>query len=137
MLRHRCPLVPLVPPQNCEKGGGYMKKPVLIAPRSACREMQPSPDLDRYLDSGSYVRANLPPAKVNDVAKRQRAFQRRRQEAGYKPFQVLLPGHVYDELHALQCEGETMAELVERLLLLYNNSKNSKVRTNKNESDQA
>lgn len=101
-----------------------MKKPVLIAPRNTCKEMQPGPDLQRYLDSGSYVRASLPPAKVNDVTKRQRAFQRRRQEAGYKPFQVLLPGHVYDELHALQQEGETMAELVERLVLLHNNSEN-------------
>lgn len=93
--------------------------PVLIAPRNACKEMIPGPDLQRYLDSGSYVRASLPTVKVKDVTKRQRAFLRRRKEAGYKPFQVLLPGHVYDALHTLQREGETMAQLVERLLLYY------------------
>lgn len=100
-----------------------MKKPVLIAPRSACREMQPGPDVDRYLDSGSYVQASLP-KKQSAVAKRQREFWRRREAAGYKKLLLILPGHVVDELRALQREGETMAELVERLLLFYNISEN-------------
>lgn len=93
--------------------------PVLIAPRNACKELMPGPDLQRYLDSGSYVRASLPLAKVKDVTKRQREFQRRRREAGYQKLQILLPGHVAEALHALQGEGETMAQLVERLLLYY------------------
>jgi len=101
-----------------------MKKPVLIAPRSACKEMQPGPDLQRYLDSGSYVQASLPPAKVKAVTKRQREFQRRRREAGYKKVLLILPGHVVDELHAMQQEGESYAELVERLMLYYNISEN-------------
>lgn len=93
--------------------------PVLIAPRTACIEMIPGPDLQRYLDSGSYVRASLPPAKVKEVTKRQREFQRRRREAGYKKVLLTLPGHIYEELHRQQREGETLSQLVERLLLLY------------------
>lgn len=96
-----------------------MAKPVLIAPRNACKEMVPGPDLQRYLDSGSYVQASLPPAKVKAVTKRQREFQRRRREAGYKKVLLTLPGPVYEELHAQRREGETLSQLVERLLLLY------------------
>lgn len=110
-----------------------MKTPVWIAPRNRCIEMIPGPDLQRYLDSGSYVRASLPTAKTKDVTKRQRAFLRRRRAEGYWKMQVLLPPHVADALHALQQEGETMAELVERLLLFYNISENSKVDADKNE----
>lgn len=96
-----------------------MKPPVWIAPRNACRDMQPGPDLQRLLDSGSYVKASVATVKTRDVTKRQRAFLRRRREAGYWKMQVLLPPHVADALHALQQDGETMAELVERLLLHY------------------
>lgn len=92
-----------------------MKEPVLIAPRSSCKEMVPSPDLDRYLESGSYVKASLP-KKRSAGAKRQEAYMRRRLETGYRILHTLLPDHVFAELRARLREGESFAELVERLL---------------------
>lgn len=92
-----------------------MKKPKYVAPRMYVREMLDGPDLERMLASGSHVLAVLP-KKPSDVALRQREFVRRREAAGYKHFHVLLPAHVYSLLLSCLREGETQAELVERLL---------------------
>lgn len=107
-----------------------MKKARLLAPRNMAREILSDTDAQRMLDSGSWVLAAIP-KKQSAVAKRQREFWRRREAAGYKKLLLILPGHVVDELHVLQREGETMAELVERLMLYYNNSEKGKVRSQK------
>lgn len=91
-----------------------MKKPTYIAPRMYVREMVDGPDLERMLESGSYMIATVP-KKPTDVTKRQRQFRNRRLEAGYRRFEVLLPAHIYELLHLLRHDGETMASLIARL----------------------
>lgn len=90
-------------------------KTKLLVPAMYAREMIDGPDLDRYLASGSYL-IGTRPKKPSAVLERQRKFQRRRAEAGYKILRVLLPGYVFNALHAELKDGETIAELVERLI---------------------
>lgn len=97
-------------------------KPVLIAPRSQAREIDPdSPDFRRYLDSGSWVLVVIP-KKLTPLAKRQRKFKRKREAAGYKKLEVLLPPHVVEAVYAKRLNGETMAELIKRVFGLSDDS---------------
>lgn len=96
--------------------GGYeMKKARLLAPRMATREMMDGPDLERMLDSGSWVIATVP-KKPTAHAISQRRYWSRRHEAGYKRLSLLLPEHVYEAFYSQCRDGETLALLLERLL---------------------
>ena len=97
-----------------------MKKPKLLVPAMYAREMIDSPDLDRLLASGSYVVATRP-KKPTDVTKRQRLFRQRRLAAGYRSLGVLLEEDIYSALLAARKDGESLAALIKRLLLLYYN----------------
>ena len=92
-----------------------MKKAQLLAPKMATREMVDGPDLERMLASGSWVIATIP-KKPTARAKTMRQFRSRRLAAGYRRFEVLLPEHIYNALHALRQDGETFVKLFERLL---------------------
>lgn len=103
-----------------------MKKATLLAPRNMAREILSEVDAQRMLDSGSWVLAVIP-KKTTPAMKRQRKFRRNRIAAGYRRFEVLLPEHVHNALHALRREGETVAKMVERLIGLSGNTdENSK-----------
>ena len=92
-----------------------MKKPILLAPRNATREILSPADAEALLRGGSWVKVatTKPPARS---AKRQRDFQRRRQEAGFREFRAWLPDAVCERLMAERKPGETQAALLERLL---------------------
>lgn len=107
-----------------------MKKAKLLAPRNMAREILSDTDAQRMLDSGSWVIATIP-RKRSAGAKRQEAYMRRRLETGYRILHTLLPDHVFAELRARLHEGESLAELVERLLAesIADNSEKGKVRT--------
>lgn len=92
-----------------------MKKATLLAPRNAAREMLSEVDIQRLLDSGSWVIATIP-KKPTAGAINQRNYFQRRLEAGFRKFQVLLPEHVFNALHGRRHKGETVAEMLERLL---------------------
>ena len=92
--------------------------PVLIAPRMACREMLPGPDLDRLVDGGSYVQANMP-KKRSKHSGEQRSFHRKRIEAGYRQMKLLLKPGLLEALHALRLPGESLAELLERMVEIH------------------
>lgn len=98
-----------------------MKKPKLLVPAMYAREMIDSPDLDRLLASGSYLVATRP-KKLTANAIAQREFKRQRGEAGFKRLDVLLSEQVYSLLLSVLREGETQAELIERLLNLPDNN---------------
>lgn len=93
-----------------------MKKGQLIAPRNVAREVLPGVDMQRLLDSGSWVIVNLP-KKPTRHSIAQRDYMQRRFAAGYKKLEILLPEHVYSFLQSRLRDGESMAELVERLIL--------------------
>lgn len=92
-----------------------MKKGILIAPRNAAREVLPGVDMQRLLDSGSWVIATVP-KKPSAHCIAQREYKQRQLEAGYRDFHTLLPAPVFNRLRAMLHEGETFSELVERLL---------------------
>lgn len=94
-----------------------MKKPKLLAPRNSAREITSEVDAERMLASGSWVLAVVP-RKPSPATKSQRKFRRNRIQAGYRRFDVLLPEHVFNALHAQRREGETFAQMVERLIRL-------------------
>jgi len=92
-------------------------KAKLLAPRNMAREILSDVDAQRMLDSGSWVIAAIP-KPVTPGAKRQRKFKRRRAEAGYKRLEVLLSERIFDVLQARRQKGESLAELIKRLLEL-------------------
>ncbi|UVJ44992.1 hypothetical protein NVV94_05260 [Pseudomonas sp. LS1212] len=92
-----------------------MKKGQLLAPRNMTREVLSDADVANLLASGSWVLATIPKKPSAHVIN-QRNFFRRRLEAGYREFKVLLAEPIFNELRARLLEGETFAELVERLL---------------------
>ncbi|MGQ7959893.1 hypothetical protein ACUTAF_19610 [Pseudomonas sp. SP16.1] len=92
-----------------------MKKATLLAPRNSAREILSDSDAQRMLDSGSWVIATVP-KKPTAGAVNQRNYMRRRLEDGYRKLEVLLPEHVHGALYARRLEGESLAELLERLL---------------------
>lgn len=97
-----------------------MQKTILIVPTMYAREMVPNADVDMKLASGSYLIA-VKPKKQSAVAKRQRLFRDRRNEAGDKKLEVFLTEQIYNSLLAMRREGETMAALIKRLLELTDN----------------
>src|SRR3990167_1344247 len=92
-----------------------MNKAKLLAPRNTAREVMSESDAERMLQSGSWVIATIP-KKRSAGAKRQSDYWQRRLEAGYRKLQVILPDHVFHELHARLHAGETLALMLERLL---------------------
>lgn len=93
-----------------------MQKAILIVPAKFAREMVPNADTDQKLASGSYLLATVP-KKPTAHAIAQRNYLRRRFVAGYKKLEILLPEHVYSLLQSRLREGESMASLLERLLV--------------------
>lgn len=102
-----------------------MKKAKLLAPRNMAREVLSDTDAQRMLDSGSWVLATIP-KKRSARAINQQNYMRRRREAGYRKLEILLPEYAHDILHSMQRDGETMAELVERLILLSSDDNSEK-----------
>ena len=92
-----------------------VKKVLLIAPRAAAREMVQSADLNRLLESGSWVTVVLPKPRRCSTRK-VAAFRQRRKEKGFRYLHVMLRGEVIDALHAQKRGGETLADVIERLL---------------------
>lgn len=101
-------------------------KPKLIAPRMTVREMVEGPDLERMLASGSWYLATKPKKPSRHLIA-QNEYMQRRIAAGYKNLKVLLPEPVFNELRLRLREGETFAELVERLLSIPDNDQVSMV----------
>jgi hypothetical protein len=93
-----------------------VKKPKYVAPRMYVREMVDGPDLDRMLASGSHVLAVLP-KKPSAHCIAQKEYLQRRFAAGYKKLEILLPEHFYSFLQSRLRDGESMASLLERLIL--------------------
>ncbi len=98
-----------------------MKKPKYIAPRMYVREMVDGPDLDRMLESGSYLVASMP-KKPTRHSVAQKEYMQRRFAAGYKSLNVLLPEPVFNQMRAMLQEGETFAELLERLMFSFSDN---------------
>lgn len=92
-----------------------MKKAKLIAPRQFTREMVPGPDLDRLLNSGSWVVVAVPKSRHRGTQK-VAAFRQRKKEDGFRYLHVLLSGESINKLHAQKRGGETLADVIERLL---------------------
>lgn len=93
-----------------------MRKPIKLAPRTAVREMQPNADVDRLLMNGWVRVADTKPRTRH--TKNTEAFRQRKRDEGFHPIYVFLPGPVFEELHAQKQKGESIAELIERLLSL-------------------
>jgi hypothetical protein len=98
-----------------------MQKHVLIVPAKFATEMVPNADLDQKLASGSYYIA-VKPKKPTANAIAQRAFKRRRNEAGFKKLELLLDEQIYNALLARRRDGETLAAIIKRLLNLPDNN---------------
>lgn len=103
-----------------------MKKGILIAPRNATREVLSGVDMQRLLDSGSWLIATAP-KKPTRHSVTQKEFEQRRREAGFRKLQVLLPEPIFNKLRASLREGETLALLLERLLAETDNDDTSMV----------
>jgi hypothetical protein len=91
-------------------------KTVLLVPAMYAREMIPGADTEAKLASGSYI-LGVRPKKPSAHCIAQRDYLRRRLEAGYKKLELLLPERIFNELQSRLQKGETLAELVERLIL--------------------
>lgn len=94
-----------------------MKTGTKLAHPSQCREIISPADLDRYLAQG-WCELKKP---VSGLAARQRKFRRERKELGFKRVTAYLPQDIFDDLTAMKLPGETMADLLIRLLLLHAN----------------
>lgn len=93
-----------------------MQKPTLVVNRKFVREMLPGADLDRMLATGDNLVAVKPKKPTaHDIS--QRNYIQRRLASGFKEIHVLLPEHVYSFLQSRLREGESMASLLERLIL--------------------
>jgi hypothetical protein len=92
-----------------------MKKPTLVVNRKYVREMMDGPDLERMLATGDNLVA-VRPKKPTAHSIAQRNYLQRQLEAGYRDFHTLLPEPIFNRLRAMLHEGESFAELVERLL---------------------
>ena len=90
-------------------------KSKLLAPRAACREMMPNADTERMVESGSWVYAVVPKKRTTHN-KQQCAYYKRRLDAGFVKLSFLAPRELRDELQSRLLPGETMAQLLERLL---------------------
>jgi hypothetical protein len=96
-------------------------KSVLIVPAKYATEMFMNADVEQKLASGSYLIATRPKKPTaNTLA--QRAFKRRRGEAGFKKLEALLDQQIYNALQARRQDSETIAGLIERLINLPDNN---------------
>lgn len=94
-----------------------MKKPILVVPRNAVREMVAGADADRLLASGSWCRvASTKPESAN--VRRERVYRRRREQRGCKRIDMWISREAFDSLLAKRLAGETMIATLERLLIL-------------------
>jgi hypothetical protein len=89
-----------------------MKSGVKLAHPSQCREIISPADLERYLAQG-WCELKKP---VSKLAARQRKFRRERKELGFKRVTAFLPLELFDELTGMKLPGETMADLLLRLI---------------------
>lgn len=92
-----------------------MKNPVLIAPRSACRELQPGPDLDRYL-AGDYLIAR-PKARTR-AAGVMRKTRRQRKAEGWVNLNLWFDAEQAAAIKAAILPGEDYASFVFRMAKL-------------------
>lgn len=92
-----------------------MKKPILLVPRNAAREMLPGPDTERLLASGSWLVASKPKPQTDD-ARRMDSWRERRKAEGCRQIYLRVPGSVYEAAKAVQRDGETLAQLFARLV---------------------
>lgn len=89
-------------------------KTTLLAPRNLTREV-PVDDAARLLASGSWVRVGttkLPDRKTGH----QQAYRKRRRDAGAKPVYLWLPPETKAALLGLRHPGESVTEVVCRLV---------------------
>lgn len=92
-------------------------KSVLIAPRNAAREIDPdSPDYFRYLESGSWVRVQALSKQQTQNARTVQKAKQRHLAAGCKKVECFLTPDVYAALLAKKRKGETLAQLIARLV---------------------
>lgn len=91
------------------------QKTILLVPAMYAKEMVPNADTEQKLAGGSYLIA-AKPKKPSAHCIAQREYKQRQLEAGYRDFHTLLPEPVFNRLRAMLHKGESMAELVERLL---------------------
>lgn len=92
-----------------------MKKPILVVPRTAVREVAPNADTDRLLASGSWCRVGTT-APESEHTRAQRAYRHHRMEEGCRRLDLWLPEQVFSALRTRQREGESMAVTIKRLL---------------------
>jgi len=93
-----------------------MQKGILLVPRNAAREILSPDDALRMLASKSWVETKEP---VSAVAIRQRKYRARSKRDGYKMFAAWVPVEVWDALIACRRPGETNADLITRLVMLF------------------
>lgn len=91
-------------------------KATLLAPRQSVREIASPADASRMLASGSWVRASAAQTRKPSSA-RARQYKRRRRAAGWQVLNIFVSPKLATALRAAKREGETLAELIERLLL--------------------
>ncbi|WP_084612632.1 hypothetical protein [Pseudogulbenkiania sp. MAI-1] len=92
-----------------------MKKSLLIAPRQAARTVLPGPDADRLLAGGSWVQVVKPKPRTRE-AKAMNQLRERQREKGFRNFRVVVPGELFEALHAAKHENENFAQLLARLV---------------------
>lgn len=97
-----------------------MQKTILLVPTKFAMEMLPNADTEQKLASGSYLIATKP-KKLTANAIAQREFKRRRSDAGFKKLDILLEEQIYNALLARRRDGETLAEIIKRLINLPDN----------------
>lgn len=90
-------------------------KPVRLAHPYHTRELTNEAELSRLQAAGWLVLPE-PPKPTKPGTRRQRAFLKRRQQAGFRRLDVQLPREVFNDLRARQQQGESLAQLIERLL---------------------
>lgn len=90
-----------------------MAKYILIAPRSKCLEMIPGPDVDRYLATGSYVRASE--RARSKMTPRMRALRAKRRAEGWSNLNLWIHPDDMEFVRAAMRPGEDYAGLLIRL----------------------
>lgn len=88
-------------------------KYVLITPRSACKTMVPGPDVDRYLASGSYLRASE--KARSKMTPRMRALRAKRRAEGWSNLNLWIHPDDMEVVRAVMQPGEDYAGLLIRL----------------------
>lgn len=92
-----------------------MRKSIMLAPAASARTMVPNEDTARMLASGSWVIVQRPKKRTRDAEGMDRMRERRR-EAGYRDIRVTVPKEVFEALHAVKHESESLGQLLARLV---------------------